>query len=208
MHNMQPLDIENRSFEIIKEEIDENYFNLLPENIKPVIIRVIHATADFDFLYNIKFTERFVENALNALKNGCTILTDVKMIEAGISKNYCEKFGVNVKCYMSSEDVINYARENKITRAKASMILHAKEADNGIIAIGNAPTALFQVIEMIKNGEISPAAIIGVPVGFVGAEESKDELTRLNNVEYITALGRKGGTPVAVAIINALFRMC
>ena len=207
MHNLQPLDIENKSFEIIKEEIDEDYFSLIIEELKPVIVRVIHATADFDFLYNIKFTENFFKKATEALKNGCTILTDVKMIEAGISKNYCEKFGIKIKCYMSSEDVIEYAKKNKITRAKAALLLHGKEADNGIIAIGNAPTALFQAIEMVKNGEIKPNVIIGVPVGFVGAEESKNELTKLNNVEYITSLGRKGGTPVAVAIINALLKI-
>ncbi len=206
MHNLQPMEIENKSFEIIESEIDKDYFNLIPDELKPIIIRVIHATADFDFLYNIKFTKNFVKKSLDALKNSCTILTDVKMIEVGISKNFCEKFGVKVKCYMSSDDVIEYAKKNKITRAKAAMILHGKEADNGIIAIGNAPTALFQAIEMIKNKEISPASIIGVPVGFVGAEESKDELTKLQDIEYITSLGRKGGTPVAVAIINALLR--
>ena len=206
MHNLQPMEIENKSFEIIESEIDKDYFNLIPDELKPIIIRVIHATADFDFLYNIKFTKNFVKKSLDALKNSCTILTDVKMIEVGISKNFCEKFGVKVKCYMSSDDVIEYAKKNKITRAKAAMILHGKEANNGIIAIGNAPTALFQTIEMVKNKEISPASIIGVPVGFVGAEESKDELTKLQDIEYITTLGRKGGTPVAVAIINALLR--
>ena len=202
MHNLKPMEIERRSFEIIEKEIDKDYFNLISDEMKPVILRVIHATADFDFLYNLKFTENFFKKAVEALKRGCTILTDVKMIEAGISK----KSNLSIRCYMSSKDVIDYAQNNGITRAQASMILHAKEADNGLIVIGNAPTALFQVIKMVRNKEINPAAIIGVPVGFVGAEESKKELSKLENIEYITALGRKGGTPVAVAIVNALLK--
>ncbi len=200
---MKPEEIENKSFEIILNEIDKDYFNLIPDNMKPVVIRVIHATADFDFLYNLKFTENFYDTAINSLKKGCVILTDVEMVKTGISKFLCEKFGIDVRCYMSSNDVIEYAKNNSITRAKASMILHAKEADNGIIVIGNAPTSLFQVIELIKSSKINPSAIVGVPVGFVGAEESKNELRKLN-IPHITAVGRKGGTPVAVAIINAL----
>ncbi len=203
---MKPFEIEEKSFQIIKNEVDLEYFNLIPDDMKPVVIRVIHATADFDFLYNLKWSEDFFERSINALKNGCTILTDVEMIKAGISKNLCNKFGVKINCYMSAEDVINYAKENGITRARASILLHGEEANDGIIVVGNAPTALFTTMELIEKSKIKPTSIVGVPVGFVGAEESKNELYK-KNLTYITSLGRKGGTPVAVAIINALLRL-
>jgi precorrin-8X/cobalt-precorrin-8 methylmutase len=203
---LQPEKIEERSFEIIKEEVDKEKFSQVPDDLKDVIVRVIHATADFDFLDNIKFSDDFYLAAINALKNGCFILTDIKMVKYGISKFYAKKFNIEVDSFIDSPDVIDFARANNISRSMAALRLHGKKANNGLIVIGNAPTALFETMSLIDNGEISPAAVVGVPVGFVGAAESKERLFNFNKVPFITALGRKGGTPVAVAIVNALLR--
>ena len=202
----QPTKIENKSFEIIKKEADETKFNKISKNMQNVIVRVIHSTADFEFLDLIKFSEDFYETAVKAIKSGCNILTDIKMVKYGISRKYTEKFGNEVETYIDSKDVLTLAKKENITRAMASMRLYGQWADNGLIVIGNAPTALFEVMDLIDKNKISPKAIVGVPVGFVGAAESKDALDNFGKVPYITSWGRKGGTPVAVAIINAIMK--
>jgi precorrin-8X/cobalt-precorrin-8 methylmutase len=203
---LDPMRIESRSFEIIREEADKNKFRNIPENMKDVVVRVIHSTADFDFLDTIKFSEDFHERAVNALKKECFILTDIKMVKYGISQVYCQKYNIITESFIDSDDVVAYAKERGISRSMSALRLHGKKADNGLIVIGNAPTALFETMSLIKKGSISPAAVIGVPVGFVGAAESKEALYNFNKVPFITALGRKGGTPVAVSIVNALLR--
>ena len=202
----EPMAIENRSFQIIKEEADSEKFSKIPDEMKSIIVRIIHSTADFDFLDIVKFSDDFYEKSVKALKNGCNILTDIKMVKYGISPKFTRKFGNKVDTFIDSEDVIKLASNEGITRSIAAMRLYGKWADNGLIVIGNAPTALFEVISLIEKGYIKPAAVIGVPVGFVGAAESKDALMKCNSVPYLTAVGRKGGTPVAVATVNALLK--
>lgn len=206
MRILQPENIEQRSFDIIKSELDREKFSKIPEEMQDIIVRVIHSTADFDFLNIIRFSEDFFLRAITALRNKAFILTDIKMVKYGISRFYTDKFNIKVDSFIDNEEVIKFAKTNKISRSMAAMRLFGKMADNGLIVIGNAPTALFEVVSLIEKGEISPAAIIGVPVGFVGAAESKDELIKFNKIPYITSTGRKGGTPVAVAIVNALLR--
>ena len=206
MRIVKPENIEQRSFEIIRSEVDKEKFSKIPEEMQDVIVRVIHSTADFDFIDTIRFSEDFFSKATNSLKSGAFILTDIKMVKYGISRAYTDKFNIEVDSFIDNENVVNYAKSNKISRSMAAMRLFGKKADNGLIVIGNAPTALFETISLIEKGAISPAAVIGVPVGFVGAAESKDELIEFNKVPYITTIGRKGGTPVAVSIVNALLR--
>jgi precorrin-8X/cobalt-precorrin-8 methylmutase len=206
MEIVKPMDIENKSFEIIKSEIDKNKFSKIPENMINIVVRVIHATADFDFLDILKYSDDFYNKATDAIKNGCSIVADIKMVKYGISQNMCKEFGVTVESFIDHPDVVNIAKKENITRSIAAMRLFAKNADDGIIVIGNAPTALFEIIELHKEGFINPAVVVGVPVGFVGADRSKELLADYNKIPYITSLGRKGGTPVAVAIINALLK--
>ena len=203
----QPVEIENRSFEIIKSEVNKEKFDNIPDELKSVIVRIIHSTADFDFLDIVKFSDNFYHSATNALKKGCNILTDIKMVKYGISSRLTGKFGNKTETFIDTEDVINLAKNENITRSIAAMRLHGKWADNGLIVIGNAPTALFEILSLIEQGQISPAAVIGVPVGFVGASESKDALIKFGGIPYLTATGRKGGTPVAVAAVNALLKL-
>ncbi len=206
MRIVEPNSIEEKSFEIIREEADKEKFSQITDNMKNVVVRVIHSTADFEFLDTLKYSDDFHEKTCNALKAGCFILTDIKMVKYGISRLYCNKFGIKVDSFIDDNEVVKYAKANGISRSMSAMRIHGGKADNGIIVIGNAPTALFETMSLIDKGEISPAAVVGVPVGFVGAAESKEELFHFNKVPFITALGRKGGTPVAVAIINALLR--
>ncbi len=203
---LDPYKIESRSFEIIREEVSPDKFSEIPDEMKDVVVRVIHSTADFDFVETLKFSDDFHEKAVSALSNGCFILTDINMVKAGISKMYCDKFGIEKDSFIDSEQVKEYAKEHDISRSMSAMRLYGKKADNGLIVIGNAPTALFETMSLIEKGEISPAAVVGVPVGFVGAAESKEQLFNFNKVPFLTALGRKGGTPVAVAVVNALLR--
>ncbi|MBQ1357759.1 MAG: precorrin-8X methylmutase [Oscillospiraceae bacterium] len=194
-----PREIEKRSLEIIESELTVD----IPQENLAVVKRVIHTTADFDYAVNLAFSEGAVEKALEALRSGCDIVTDTQMAKSGINKAAAEKLGCAVHCFMSDPDVAAEAKERGCTRAKVSMEKAARVAGSGIFAIGNAPTALIMLREMIEEGRISPKLVVGVPVGFVNVVESKEEIMR-TGVPYIVARGRKGGSTVAAAIINAL----
>ena len=200
MEVIKPMDIEKRSFEIITEILGER--QLPPEN-ELVIKRVIHTSADFDYVDNLCFSEGAVARALEALRGGCDIVTDTQMARAGINKTILGRLGGQVHCFMSDEDVAKEARERGITRATVSMERAAALDKPCIFAIGNAPTALFSLDAQIKAGKIRPALIIGVPVGFVNVVESKEMIMEAG-VPYIVARGRKGGSNVAAAICNSL----
>ena len=198
--HMKPADIEKRSFAIITEELGGRTF---PEGVAEVVKRVIHTSADFDYADNLCFSPDAVEQAKAALEAGATIVTDTNMALAGISKPTLAKLGGRAVCLMADEAVAREAKERGVTRATVSME-HAAKLDGPLIfAIGNAPTALIRLHELIEEGAVSPALVIGVPVGFVNVVESK-ELFLGRDTPYIIARGRKGGSNVAAAIVNAL----
>lgn len=197
---VKPMDIEKRSFEIITELLGDTPME--PENA-PVIKRVIHTSADFDYAENLVFSPRAVPIGIEALKSGCDIVTDTQMAKAGINKTALAKLGGTVHCFMSDEDVAREAKQRGVTRATVCMERAAALGKPCIFAIGNAPTALISIKELMEAGKLKPALIIGVPVGFVNVVESK-ELILSANAPHIVARGRKGGSNVAAAICNAL----
>lgn len=197
---MPPMEIERRSFEIITQELGGTYLQRGTENI---VKRVIHTSADFDYAKTMYFSPDAVEIAKLALRQGAHIVTDTQMARSGINKAALQKLGGEVHCFMSDEDVANMAKERGITRAAVSMEKAAVLDVPLIFAIGNAPTALIRLNEMICAGELEPKLIIGVPVGFVNVVESK-ELIKRSGVPCIIAEGRKGGSTIAAAIVNAL----
>lgn len=201
-----PNEIEKRSFEIIERELSEMGKPLNPAT-KPIVLRAIHATADFDFYDNLKFSENAVETALSLLKNGAVIVTDTNMAKSGINKAALSRLGCTAECFMSDEDISAAAALNGTTRASAAVDKAAKIGKPVIFACGNAPTALIRLSELMKSGEFRPALIIAAPVGFVNVVQSK-ELIMNSGVSYIAAVGRKGGSTVAAAICNALLYMC
>ncbi|MDO4678075.1 MAG: precorrin-8X methylmutase [Blautia sp.] len=203
LENVKPMDIEKRSFEIITEELGD--MELTP-GTEPVVKRCIHTSADFDYAKNLCFSEHAVEKAIEAIKNGACIVTDTQMAKAGINKRALARYGGEVYCFMSDEDVAEMAKKNKTTRATASMDKAASLDRKLIFAIGNAPTALVRLYELIQEGKINPQLIIGVPVGFVNVVQSK-ELIMETETPYIVARGRKGGSNIAACICNALLYM-
>ncbi len=200
IENVLPKEIEKRSFEIITKELGNRK---LDERQAPVIKRVIHTTADFDYLENLCFSENAVELLQEAIRGGACIVTDTQMARSGINKKELQKYGGEVYCFMSDEDVAKRAAENQTTRAVASMEKAAELKKEIIFAIGNAPTALIRLYELMREGRIEPKGIIGVPVGFVNVVEAK-ELILGTETPYIVARGRKGGSNVAAAVCNAL----
>lgn len=204
LQNVLPEEIEKRSFEIIGQELGDIELDPLNE---PVIKRVIHTTADFDYLKNLKFSEAAVGKGIEALKKGAIIVTDTQMARAGINKSTLDALGGEAFCFMADSDVAEAAKANGTTRATASMD-KAAEIDRPVIfAIGNAPTALVRIYELVKEGRLKPELIIGVPVGFVNVVESKELIMELD-IPYIVARGRKGGSNVAAAICNAMLYQC
>jgi precorrin-8X/cobalt-precorrin-8 methylmutase len=198
------FDIEKRSFEIIESEVGSSHqYN---ENQWVIVRRVIHATADFDFAGNgkILFHTKAIESAFNALRKRCTIVTDVDMVLAAISNKSISDLGLKAVCYISDPLVAEQARMLGKTRSETAMRRAAKDMDGGIIAIGNAPTALYEVINMAREGITKPALVIGMPVGFVSAVESKEELANMNDLPFITNVGRKGGSSAVSSIMNAI----
>ncbi|MBY9078142.1 precorrin-8X methylmutase [Paenibacillus sp. HN-1] len=197
---IQPQEIESASFKMIAEELGEHPFT--PEQF-PVVRRIIHATADFELGRSMVFHSEAIEAGIKAIRDGRTIVADVQMVQVGISKPRIEKYGGRVSVYISDSDVAAEAARFNTTRAIMAIRKAAREAENGIYAIGNAPTALLELIRLIKTGEAKPGLIVGMPVGFVSAAESKDELRRLD-IPFITNLGRKGGSTAVAAAVNAL----
>lgn len=201
LERVLPGEIEKRSMEIITEELGERTF---PAGEAEVVKRVIHTTADFDYADNLVFSEGAVEAALAALKQGAVIVTDTNMGKAGINKKSLSAVGGEVLCFMADEDVARAAKEKGTTRAAASMEKAAALGRDCIFAVGNAPTALVTLYELIREGRIAPKLIIGVPVGFVNVVQAKELIMSLTDTPFIVAKGRKGGSNVAAAICNAL----
>ncbi len=197
---VRPDEIEKRSFAIIEEKLGDMH---IPENQKMILQRVIHTTADFDYIQNLKFSENAVEVALQALKNGACIVTDTNMTLAGIHKKSLHALGGEAYCFMADPDVAEQAKERGVTRAMIAMEKACTLHKNLIFAIGNAPTALYQLAELIREQKIAPELIIAVPVGFVNVVESKERILH-SGAAYIVAQGNKGGSTVAAAICNAL----
>ena len=194
-----PEQIERRSMELIESELTAR----IPEENKAVVKRVIHCTADFDYEKNLAFSDRAVEKGLAALRSGCAIVTDTNMARSGINTAAAARLGCEVHCFMSDPDVAKTAKARGCTRAAVSMEKAAAMEKDLIIAVGNAPTALLRLCELIDEKKISPKLVIGVPVGFVNIIESKNEIME-RDVPFIIAKGRKGGSNVAAAIVNAL----
>ena len=198
---MSPDDIERKSMEIIEKEMGEVICSF---EQKQIIKRVIHTTVDVDFGKSLIFHPQAVEAGLEAIKSGKRIITDVHMVKAGIRAYDLTKFGNEILCFFDKEK--KELNQENIPRAVLAMRKAEACLTDSIIAIGNAPTALFEVIAMIKNKQIKPLLIIGIPVGFVGASESKEELRQLD-IPYITNKGRRGGSTIACAILNALIKL-
>ncbi len=197
-----PSEIEKRSFAIIGEELANMGISLDPEEA-PITKRVIHTSADFDYVETMCFSKNAIRIAKDLIKKGAHIVTDTNMALSGINKNRLAEYGGQVHCFMAREDVAKEAAKRQVTRAYVSMEKGAKLEGPVIFAIGNAPTALLSLYEMMTKGDFVPDFVIGVPVGFVNVVEAKEKLMR-EPVDYIVARGRKGGSNVAAAIVNAV----
>ena len=197
--------IEDKSMEIIESEIGSHPYS---KDEWPIVRRVIHATADFDFARQnmIVFHKNAISSGINALKNGCNVIVDVNGVLGGFNKENLKEFGNKAICSISEPKIVEEAKKLNKTRAQTSMRMAASEMNGGVVAIGNAPTALVEVIQMIRENVTRPALVIGIPVGFVCAVEAKEELQTVD-IPYITNKGRKGGSPCASAIVNALFKL-
>ena len=205
MQTRKGQSIEDESMMIIDNEIGAHEYN---EQEWPIVRRVIHSTADFDFARENKiiFHKNAIRDGLVALKNGCSIVVDVNGIIGLMNKQNHKDFGNNVICNISEPSLIEVAKKEGKTRAEMSMRVTKEDMNGGIVVIGNAPTALLEVMKMITEGITKPALVIGIPVGFVSAQESKEELAKMD-IPFITNQGRKGGSPCASAIVNALYKL-
>ena len=205
LENVLPRDIERRSFEIITEELGDT--QLIP-GTELIVKRCIHTSADFDYARNLTFSEGAVEKAKEAIRHGASIVTDTQMARSGINKRVLEQYGGQVYCFMSDTDVAEEAKRAGTTRAVASMEKACALEEDLIFAIGNAPTALIRLYELIREGRIAPKLVIGAPVGFVNVVQSKEQILTLKDTPYIVARGRKGGSNIAACICNALLYQC
>ncbi|MCR5785241.1 MAG: precorrin-8X methylmutase [Eubacterium sp.] len=199
---VKPADIEKRSFEIIGKELEEKGI-VLPEDEKHITMRAIHTTAEFDYAKTLTFSENAANILTSLIENGADVVTDTNMALSGINKKILSSYGGDAHCFMGDEDVAKEAKERGTTKATVCMERAAGLKKPVIIAVGNAPTALVTLYDMILAGKIKPAFIIGVPVGFVNVEVSK-ELIMETDIPYIVNRGRKGGSNVAAAILNAV----
>ena len=206
LENVKPMEIETRSFEIITQELGDT--PLVP-GTELIVKRCIHTSADFDYADNLVFSDHAVDRALDAVRRGASIVTDTQMARAGINKKRLARYGGEVHCFMSDEDVAETARLNGTTRAAACMDKAAELYGNKrlIFAVGNAPTALVRLYELVNEGVLRPELIISVPVGFVNVVQSKELILGLKDTPYIVARGRKGGSNIAACICNALLYM-
>lgn len=196
---MKPMEIERRSFEIITKELGDRRID--PE-FELVVKRVIHTTADFEYYDTLTFSEHAVLKLMDAIREGCDVVTDTTMAQSGVNKRMLARFGGQARCFIGDADVAEEAKARGVTRSLVSMEKAASLGRPLIFAIGNAPTALFSICDLIRAGKLSPRMVIGVPVGFVNVVEAKEELMR-TAPDYIVARGRKGGSNVAAAIVNA-----
>ncbi len=197
----KPMEIENKSMEIIAPYLKDLK---LDEAETKVYSRMIHAAGDVEYAPIIRLHKDAIRAAKEALQKGCNIYTDVEMVRTGINKRKLESFGGKVFCRVADPEIRSLAEEQGITRSMAAMRSFGKDLDGAIVAIGNAPTALFEVLRLVREERIHPAVIVGIPVGFVGAADSKKELENNGVVPYVTVEGTKGGSPIAVAVINAV----
>ena len=200
----EPMTIENRSMELIAPHLAELH---LDERETKLYSRLIHASGDVGYAPITRVHPQAIDAAIVALKRGVDIYTDVEMVRTGINKKKLASFGGTVHCLVADPDVAARAKTEGITRSMVAMRTFGKDMDGSIVAIGNAPTALFEVLRLVREEEIRPACIVGIPVGFVGAAESKAELAANDIVPYITVEGSKGGSPIAAAAVNALMYM-
>ena len=205
MQTRKGQEIEDESMQIIESEIGSHSYNKMEW---PIVRRIIHSTADFDFAgeNRLLFHKDAISNGINALKNGCSIVVDVNGVIGLMNKQNPKDFGNNLICNISDPVLMKSAKKAGKTRAQMSMRVAEKEINGGIVVVGNAPTALLEVMEMFREGLVKPALVVGIPVGFVSAVESKDELSKMD-IPFITNIGRKGGSPCASAIINALYKL-
>ena len=206
MQTKKGQSIEDASMQMIEKEIGNHQYN---EKEWPIVRRIIHSTADFDFAdkNKIVFHKDAIDSGMHALKNGCSIVVDVNGVIGGLNKQNPKDFGNNIVCNISNPQVMEIAKKEGKTRSQISMRIAQSEINGGIVVIGNAPTALQEVIKMVKEGIVKPALIVGIPVGFICAAESKEELSNLNEIPFITNIGRKGGSSSASAIVNAIFKL-
>ena len=197
--------IEDASMQMIEDEIGTHQYN---EKEWPIVRRVIHSTADFDFAGKNKiiFHKDAIESAMNSLRNGCSIIVDVNGVIGGLNKQNPKDFRNNIICNISNPKIMELEKKEGKTRSQVCMRAAISDIDGGVVAIGNAPTALMEIIQMVKEGIVKPALIIGIPVGFICDAESKEELLKLE-APFITNIGRKGGSSSASAIINAIFKL-
>ena len=200
----EPMTIENRSMELIAPHLAELH---LDERETKLYSRLIHASGDVGYAPITRVHPQAIDAAIAALKRGVDIYTDVEMVRTGINKKKLASFGGTVHCLVADPDVAARAKAEGITRSMVAMRTFGKDMDGSIVAIGNAPTALFEVLRLVREEGIHPACIVGIPVGFVGAAESKAELAANDIVPYITVEGSKGGSPIAAAAVNALMYM-
>jgi len=197
---MKPDDIEALSFKIIEEEAGQHDFSA---DRWTIVRRMIHTSADFEYLQSVRFHPAAVQAGINAIVSGRPIYTDTRMAKSGINTKRLQPHGVAVQCLIGDPRVVDIARRNGITRAQAAVDLAASELSGAIYVVGNAPTALLQLIKLVGEGKTAPALIVGLPVGFVNAAESKNALLDLQ-IPYITNIGRKGGSNLAASVVNAL----
>ena len=197
----KPMEIENKSMEIIAPYLKD--LNLNDEETK-VYSRIIHAAGDVEYAPIIKLHPDAITAGKEAIKKGCNIYTDVEMVRTGINKRKLASFGGEVFCRVADPEIARVAKEKGITRSMAAMQSFGQDLDGAIVAVGNAPTALYEVLRMVEQDGIRPALIVGIPVGFVGAADSKEALAANTIVPYVTVAGTKGGSPIAASVINAI----
>jgi len=200
---MKPHEIEAKSFAVIDLEAGSHNFD---PDAWTIVRRMIHTTADFEYMEMVRISSGAVAAGINAIRNGCTVVTDTNMAKTGIRKNILADFGGRCECLMADPRVAARAKRNGVTRARVAVEMAGPMMESGIYVVGNAPTALLHLLDMIKGNAANPALVVGLPVGFVNAAESKAALME-TNIPYISNVGRKGGSNVAASVINALALM-
>ncbi|QTA89033.1 precorrin-8X methylmutase [Desulfonema magnum] len=200
---MKPDEIEALSFKIIDEEAGEHRFSPHEWNI---VRRMIHTSADFEYMDTVRFHPKAIEAGLKAIRSGKAIITDTEMARVGIRKKELEYFKSSVTCFIHAPSIVKSAGASGMTRAQAAVDAAIPFMENGIYVVGNAPTALLRLLELVKEGKARPALIIGLPVGFVNAAESKAALIE-TDYPHISNIGRKGGSNLAAGVVNALLKM-